>query len=231
MEFKKYKAIILFSGGLDSTTVLSMALEKYDKSEILALFMFYGQKHSVEAKSARNIASHYGIDIEFLNASFFFSLSDCTLLAGGKELEHTTYEEQTGANNNKPVSSYVPFRNGLFLSICAVVAYSVGAESIWYGANFSDSENGAYPDCSEKFIELMQRTIRTGTATNMKLVTPLARLSKAEVVAEGLKLNTPYWLTYSCYEGEKKPCHECASCRKREEAFVVNGTIDPLCEE
>ena len=222
------KAIVLLSGGVDSTTCLAIALQKYAPGEVLALNCFYGQKHSREMESARNVAKHYGVELMELDLAPIFARSDCSLLSHSeREIPHETYSEQLGETGGHPVSTYVPFRNGLMLSAAASIAVSVGAERIYYGAHADDAAGNAYPDCSEAFTEAMNRAINDGTGGQVELRAPFVSRNKAGVVRTGLELCVPYELTWSCYEGGEHPCGVCATCIDRAKAFEENGVKDP----
>ena len=134
--------------------------------------------------------------------------------------------EKTGGDT--PVSTYVPFRNGLFLSAAASVALSNGCEKIVYGAHADDAAGAAYPDCSLQFVEAMQAAISEGTGGQLRLEAPFVSVNKAEVVRTGLALGVPYELTWSCYEGGDRPCGKCGTCIDRLAAFHRNGVPDPL---
>ena len=222
------KALVLFSGGLDSTTCLALAVDKYGKDEVLALCISYGQKHTKELEAARNVAAHYGVSLRTLDLAAIFAGSDCSLLQGSDaEIPKETYAVQLAQTNGKPVSTYVPFRNGLFLSSAASVALSHGCEVIYYGAHSDDAAGNAYPDCSEEFNSAMNTAIRLGSGEQLRIEAPFVSKTKADVVAAGLKLNAPYHLTWSCYEGGDKPCGLCGTCRDRAAAFAANGIEDP----
>ena len=222
------KALVLFSGGLDSTTCLALAVDKYGKDEVLALCISYGQKHTKELEAARNVAAHYGVALRTLDLAAIFAGSDCSLLQGSDaEIPKETYAEQLAQTNGKPVSTYVPFRNGLFLSSAASVALSHGCEVIYYGAHSDDAAGNAYPDCSEEFNSAMNTAIRLGSGEQLRIEAPFVSKTKADVVAEGLRLHAPYHLTWSCYEGGDKPCGLCGTCRDRAAAFAANGIEDP----
>ena len=120
------KALVLFSGGVDSTTCLAIAINKYGKENVLALSVTYGQKHSKELEAASKIADYYKVEHKELNLAKIFEDSDCSLLSSSdKEIPKDSYSEQLKHTNGAPVSTYVPFRNGLFLSIAAAYADSL----------------------------------------------------------------------------------------------------------
>ena len=223
------KALVLFSGGVDSTTCLALAIEKYGADEVLALSVSYGQKHTKEIEAAQKLAKHYGVRLMTLDLSTIFEGSNCSLLQGSDvEIPKESYADQLAQTDGSPVSTYVPFRNGLFLSTAASVALSHGCSEIYYGAHSDDAAGSAYPDCSAQFNESINRAIYLGSGNQLSVKAPFIGMSKAQVVAEGLRLGVPYELTWSCYEGGEKPCGVCGTCRDREAAFEANGVKDPL---
>ncbi|MCR4761561.1 MAG: 7-cyano-7-deazaguanine synthase QueC [Oscillospiraceae bacterium] len=222
------KALVLFSGGLDSTTCLALAVEQYGADEVLALSVSYGQKHTKEIEAAQAVAAYYGVKLMTLDLAAIFADSDCSLLKGStQEIPKESYAEQLSETDGKPVSTYVPFRNGLFLSSAASVALSNGCGVIFYGAHADDAAGNAYPDCSGDFNDAINRAIYLGSGRQLRVEAPFIGKTKADVVAEGLRLHAPYHLTWSCYEGGGKPCGCCGTCRDRAAAFAANGIADP----
>ena len=222
------KALVLFSGGLDSSTCLALAIEKYGKENVIALSISYGQKHSKEINAARAVAEYYGTELVSLDLAPIFEGSDCALLEGSDQaIPKGDYANQLVSSDGKPVSTYVPFRNGLFLSCAASVALSRGCGVIYYGVHSDDAAGSAYPDCSSDFNDHMSKAISIGSAQQLKVVAPFVGRTKAEVVAQGLRLGVPYELTWSCYEGNDKPCGCCGTCIDRAKAFAANGVKDP----
>ena len=223
------KGMVLFSGGLDSTTCLALAVQKLGKENVLALSMYYGQRHKKEIEAAEKVVKYYGVEWKQLDLSFIFRGSDCSLLEGSKnEIPEESYEEQLKKTNGDPVSTYVPFRNGLFLSVAASIALSNDCEVIYYGIHKDDAAGNAYPDCSEKFNTFMYEAIYTGSGEKIRIYAPFVLCSKADIVKKGLELKVPYELTWSCYEGNEQPCGVCGTCRDRIRAFELNGVKDPL---
>lgn len=218
------KALVLSSGGVDSTTLLALACEKYGRENVTALSIFYGQKHSKELEAAAKTAEYYDVEHITLDLSAIFGWSDCSLLKGStQEIPHEAYSEQLENNGGGVLSTYVPFRNGLFLSAAASVALSKDCTVLMYGAHSDDAAGNAYPDCSEAFVNAMDNAIREGSGGILQISAPFAGMNKAAVVAEGKRLEVPYELTWSCYEGGDTPCGECGTCRDRREAFLANG--------
>ena len=223
------KAVVLLSGGLDSSTCLAVALKKHPAKEVLAVNMYYGQRHDREMQSARKIARYYAVELMEMDLSVIFARSDCSLLKGSNNaIPEGSYEEQQKATPGKPVSTYVPFRNGLMLSAAASIAVSVGASEIYYGAHADDAAGNAYPDCSVHFTNMINSAIREGTDYQVEVVAPFVEKTKADIVYEGTMLGVPYDLTWSCYEGGEHPCGKCGTCIDRQKAFEANGLKDPV---
>ena len=226
------KALVLCSGGLDSSTCLAIAIKKYGKDNVVALTIYYGQKHSKEIKAAHNICKYYGVKQLKLDFSNIFANSRCSLLSSSNEdIPEKSYAEQLKNSNGKPVSTYVPFRNGLFLSGAAAVALSNDCDVLYYGAHADDAAGSAYPDCSIDFYNAINKAIIEGTGNQLSVEAPFIALSKADVVKKGIDLKVPYELTWSCYNGLDKPCGKCGTCIDRKRAFELNGIKDPLLEE
>ena len=223
------KALVLFSGGVDSTTCLALAIDRYGKDNVVALSVSYGQKHTKEVEAADNIAKHYGVEFIKLDLAEMFKYSDCSLLQhSDKEVPHESYAEQLKETDGSPVSTYVPFRNGLFIASAASIALSKGCGVILYGAHADDAAGNAYPDCSEVFNNAMNTAVWEGSGHQVKVEAPFVGMNKAGVVKTGLELGVPYELTWSCYEGHDKPCGVCGTCIDRQKAFEENGLTDPL---
>lgn len=225
------KAVVLSSGGIDSTTCLAIAINTYGKENVVTLSMWYGQRHDKELECAREIAKYYGVDHYELDLSKIFEKSNCSLLKQStEEIAHGSYaEQQKGCEG--PVATYVPFRNGLFLSAAASFALSLFPNEqtkIYCGMHADDAAGNAYPDCSVDFVYSMSQAIWEGTGRMVDITAPLVSKNKSEVVKTGLGLKTPYHLTWSCYEGKDKACGKCGTCIDRLKAFADNGVEDPI---
>ena len=227
---KAKKKVVLLSGGIDSTTCLAMACASVGSGDILALNCYYGQKNKREMDSAKAISKHYGVELMELDLASIFAISNCPMLSHSERaVEQKTYGEQTEkTEGKKPISSYVPFRNGIMLAAAVSVAYSLGADEVWYGAHADDAEGGAYPDCSVEFVAAMRHAAYEGTAGAVLVKAPLVGMRKKDVVREGIRLGAPYQLTWSCYEAGEHPCGKCGTCRAIEEAFAANGAEYPV---
>lgn len=213
------------SGGLDSATCVALAIEKYGEDNVSTLSVRYGQTLIKEVESARAISDHYNIPHLEIDLTDVFKGARCSLISDSMvEIEEKPYEEQ----NEEIITSYVPFRNGLFLSAAASLGLSRNGNQecvIVLGNHGSDF---SYADCSHEFVKKMNDAISEGTYGLVHFWSPLDGLNKAEVVKEGLRLMVPYELTWSCYEGGDKPCGKCASCQCRIDAFRQNGVDDPI---
>lgn len=227
------KALVLSSGGVDSTTCVGIAVDKYGKENVITASLYYGQKHDKEIECAKKIAQYYGVKHieENISNVMKYAKDVCTLMKGGDKIEHKSYVDQIAENGEGRVATYVPFRNGLFLSIAAAYADALfpGEEvKIYYGAHADDAAGQAYVDCSPEFADAMNKAINIGTYGKISIERPLINMNKAEVVKTGLLLNVPYELTWSCYEGKEKACGTCGTCIDRLNAFYLNGVKDPI---
>ena len=215
------KAICILSGGMDSSLASYMA--KNDGYEIIAVHFNYGQRtQDRELKAFRDICNDlkilekYEIDIPFFTQIGASALTD-------KNIDVPTGGIEAGV----PIT-YVPFRNGIFLSITAAIAEKEGATAMYIGVVQEDSSG--YPDCTDSFINDMKKAINEGTKkdTHIDIKTPLVHLSKAQIVQEALRLNVPLEHTWSCYKEETEACGVCDSCRLRLNGFKLANQIDPI---
>lgn len=222
------KAVVLLSGGLDSAVCLAKAIKTYGAYEVQPLSLYYGQKHDKEMRCAEDLCAYYDLKLMATDLSDCFKLSSCALLKGNEDLEHKSYAEQLADQGGSgTVAAYVPFRNGLFLAYATAIAYSIGAEEVWYGAHSDDAAGSAYPDCTEAFRDAMGAAMFTGTGNKVQLIAPILEYTKAEVVNLGISYEVPFNLTWSCYEGGDKQCGTCATCLDRIHAFKASFLIDP----
>lgn len=214
------RTVVLFSGGLDSTTVLAMAIARGD--EVHPLTISYGQRHRIEIEKARRTLDRYRLadrarelllDLSFLHSS---ALIDRSLA-----VPHHS-------DDQIPVT-YVPARNLIFLSLATAYAEDIGAERIIIGVNAVDFSG--YPDCRPAFIEAFERAVRSGTKAGDRLSVeaPLILLSKKEIVELGARLGVDHTLTHSCYDPapDGAACGTCDSCRLRLKGFAEAGIPDP----
>ena len=217
------KAVVLLSGGLDSTTSLAQAIA--DGCEVTAISFRYGQRHTRELVSAENVCRHYGVDhvVIALNLSSFRSALTRAAIA-------VPMDREGDLSETIPVT-YVPARNIVFLSIAAGLCESIDADRIYIGANVVDYSG--YPDCRPEFFEAFQNMLGKGTKAGVegnpiRIVTPILHDSKADIVRRGKRLGAPLELSWSCYNGGDKACGHCDSCRLRLEGFREAGYRDEI---
>ena len=220
-EQKIKKALCVMSGGMDST--LSAYMMKNDGYEIIAVHFNYDQRtKNKELECFNNICNDLSVKEKYvLDLDFFKQL-------GASALTDKSIDVPTGGVEEGVPVTYVPFRNGIFLSMAAAIAEKEGAEVISIGVVEEDSSG--YPDCRESYIKSMQESINLGTKdeTNIEIKMPLVHLQKSQIVQESLKLNVPLHLTWSCYKNEDRACGVCDSCRLRLNGFKIVGVKDPI---
>lgn len=222
------KAIVLLSGGLDSTTCASMAVREFGAQNVIALSIGYGQKHRVELECAKSVVERLEISKHIIKElPPIFEGSKSTLI-NSENLDNPEMTYQELQERQGVLPTYVPFRNGILLSIAAALALKEEAEIIYYGAHASDSRNWAYPDCTPEFNGAISNAIFVGTYMKVRLLVPLQYMTKAEVVRKGLELGAPYDLTRSCYEADYMSCGKCSTCIERINAFKEAGSRDPV---
>ena len=221
MNKNNKKALCVMSGGMDST--LSAYMMKKSGYEIIALHFNYDQRtETKELECFHKICNDLEVKEKYvLDLDFFKQLGASALT--DKSIAVPT----SGIEEGVPVT-YVPFRNGIFLSMAAAIAEKEGAEVISIGVVEEDSSG--YPDCRESYIKSMQNSINLGTKdeTNIEIKMPLVHLKKSQIVQEALELNVPLHLTWSCYKNEEKACGVCDSCRLRLNGFNLAGEQDPI---
>lgn len=223
------KALVLFSGGLDSSVCLAMAVKEYGPEEVLALSISYGQKHKKELEASQQLAAFYGVKRQTLDLGAIFEGSNCSLLEHSEaDIPHESYGAQLSETEGAPVSTYVPFRNGLFLSSAASIALCHGCKVIYYGIHADDAAGNAYPDTGKAFQDAISEAVHIGSGNALTVVAPFLDKTKAYVVEKGTELGVPFELTWSCYEGHDKACGVCGTCRDRLSAFAENGLQDPI---
>ncbi|WP_345991200.1 7-cyano-7-deazaguanine synthase QueC [Sulfurimonas sp. HSL-1716] len=220
-KIENKKAVCIMSGGMDST--LSAYMMKEQGFDIIAVHFNYDQRtEAKELECFNNICKALRVEKKYdLDIGFFKEL-------GASALTDTNIEIPTGGIEAGIPVTYVPFRNGIFLSMAAAIAEKEGAQAISIGVVEEDSSG--YPDCREEYIKSMQQSINLGTKeeTDITIHMPLVHLKKSQIVKEALKLNVPLELTWSCYKNEAKACGICDSCRLRLNGFEQAGVTDPI---
>ena len=219
------KSVVLFSGGIDSTTALYWALAK--GPSVHALSFDYGQRHRVEIRMARKLVRKIGIP----QTIFKLDLKQ----VGGSALTDSSIEVPRYNNLSQikhgPPATYQPFRNGVLLALTAAWGEPRGFTEIVCGFNIIDSPD--YPDTRPVFVKAMEKAINAGTRTAfgrppMKISTPLIGMKKSAIIRLGTSLHADYAYSISCYAGEEIPCRSCSACLLRERAFAEAGFEDPL---
>lgn len=213
-------SVIVYSGGLDSTTLL------YEERERVALAVTfdYGSNHAArEIACARHHCALLGIEHLVIELGFMGQYFQSSLLSGADAIPSGNYDEE----NMK--STVVPFRNGIMLSIACGLAESRGLKRVLIANHGGD--HAIYPDCRPEFIDAMDAAMRAGTYVNVEIAAPYTNLSKADLVRRGAKLGVDYSQTYSCYRGGKQHCGTCGTCTERQEAFLEAGIPDPTAYE
>jgi 7-cyano-7-deazaguanine synthase len=223
---QKPKAIILLSGGLDSTTVLAIA--RKHGFETYALSFNYGQRHSIEIEAAKNVAAKIGVTEH--------KIAEIDLrIFGGSALTDNIAVPKDNLSENKTIPiTYVPARNTIFLSFALAYAEVIGAFDIFIGANAIDYSG--YPDCRPEYINAFENMANLATAATIEgkgkftIHTPLIQMSKAQIIKKGMELGIDYGITTSCYDPSPTlaPCGHCDSCLLRQKGFIENGLADPL---
>jgi 7-cyano-7-deazaguanine synthase len=228
MENKPKKAVVLLSGGLDSSTVLAIA--KSEGYELYALSFSYGQRHVIELEAARRVAASIGVADHRIAAIDLRVFGGSALTA---DIDVPKGRDTADMGHGIPIT-YVPARNTIFLSFALAWAEVLGSSDIFIGVNALDYSG--YPDCRPEFIEAFEKMANLATKAGvegrqtLKIHTPLIALTKAEIVRKGIELGVDYSLTSSCYDPSTtgEPCGQCDSCLLRQKGFRENGIEDPL---
>jgi 7-cyano-7-deazaguanine synthase len=222
------KAVVLLSGGQDSTTSLYWAMQNFD--EVLAVSIFYGQRHAVELQAARSIAAHAGVEHAELELGVLAALSDSALVDPTKALTASGGRQDVAMPNGLP-SSFVPGRNMLFLTVAASFAVKHGVRDIVTGVCQTDFSG--YPDCRRSFIDALEPALNAAmpsSAGPLRVITPLMWLTKAETVRMAKRL-PGCWealaMSVTCYNGERPGCGKCPACKLRAAGFHEAGWVDP----
>ena len=219
------RAVVLLSGGLDSSSVAYIA--KFDKCQVFPISFLYGQRHTYELICAERIAKSLGVETKKVTVGLK-GLSDSSL-TGSSDIP------VEGIQENKIPSTWVPQRNSIFLALAFAYAESVDADFIYAGMNAIDYSG--YPDCRPEFLQAIEKALNLASARFVEkgkgfgLITPLVKMTKADIIKRGVSLGVPYELTWSCYQGPnelKQACGVCDSCRLRLKGFAEAGLTDPL---
>lgn len=215
------KVVVIYSGGMDSFTVLNRALE--DGYQVFAVSFHYGQRHHRELEAARAVCQQLGVehkvvDIRSINA----------LLSGSSLTDDIDVPEAEYATSNM-TSTVVPNRNMILLSLAIGYAVSLKAPRVYYGAHAGDHD--IYPDCRPEFVAAMNDVSQIANYEAVTIHSPYLTQSKADILADGVRMGLDYSQTWTCYNGREKACGRCSACRERLAAFASLGLSDPLAYE
>ncbi|WP_272943726.1 7-cyano-7-deazaguanine synthase QueC [Gayadomonas joobiniege] len=220
-ESMSQKAVVIYSGGMDSFTVLNLAVK--EGYEVLPLSFNYGQKHVKELEYAANVCKQLGLQHKVVDISAINSLLAGSSLTDDIDIPEGHYEEESMK------STVVPNRNMMLLSMAVAYAISSGANKVFYGAHSGD--HAIYPDCRPEFVEKMKAVCAIADYQPVDIVTPFLNNSKIEILTAGLKMGLDYGQSWTCYNGREKACGKCGACTERLEAFKLNNVQDPLAYE
>lgn len=216
------KALVVLSGGQDSTTCLFWAIDQCGIDNVETLTFDYGQRHRIELDCAKEIATFAGVPNVVLPIDTFAALGGDSLTAPDIEVANEVLEG-SGLPN-----TFVPGRNLIFLTFAAAYAYQRGISHLVTGV--AQTDYSGYPDCRETTMESLQTALRNGMESEVQIHTPLMRLTKGETVllADSLGALPAMAMTHTCYNGERPPCGRCPACELRARGFAEAGLEDPL---
>ncbi len=219
--------VLIFSGGLDSSTLLWYLAKVEGDRDIHALTFNYGQRHAKEVEHAKRVVEYakeeLGVRVEhrIVDITSIRELISVGALTGDGDVPKAHYEDEVQRG------TIVPNRNMILLSIAVGYAVKIGEKFVYYSAHRGDHAN--YPDCRKEFVKAFDTAVYLANIfTPVEVRAPFIDMNKADIVRLGLKLGVPYHLTWSCYEGKERPCLSCGACVERTEAFLLNGVKDPL---
>ncbi|MFC4656712.1 MULTISPECIES: 7-cyano-7-deazaguanine synthase QueC [Rheinheimera] len=212
------KVVVIYSGGMDSFTVLHKAIA--DGHEVHALSFNYGQRHVKELDCARQVCQELGVSHKVVDISAINQL-----LAGSSLTDNIDVPEGHYAADNMK-STVVPNRNMILLSLAVGYAVSLNARAVYYGAHSGD--HFIYPDCRPEFVLKMHEVCQIANYEPVDIVSPYLNGNKIEILRDGLAMGLDYSKTWTCYNGRAKACGKCGSCQERLEAFELNKATDPL---
>lgn len=212
------KAIVILSGGMDSTTLLYHVLAF--KFEAYALSFNYGQRHKTELYYAKKTCEKLSVDHKIVDVTSINELLQGSALTSDIAVPEGHYEDESMK------LTVVPNRNMIFLSLATGYAVSLGAEDVFFGAHAGD--HAIYPDCRPEFVEALNKSTRIANYTPVRIHAPFIHADKGDIANMGKELGVDYSLTWTCYMGLDKPCQKCGACQERAEAFKKAQMIDPL---
>lgn len=215
------KVVVIYSGGMDSFTVLNRAIK--DGKDVYALSFDYGQRHVKELECAASVCQSLNVPHKVVDISAINQLLAGSSLTDDIEIPEGHYE----ADNMK--STVVPNRNMILISLAVGYAVSVGASQVYYGAHSGD--HAIYPDCRPEFVLKMNDVCQIANYEPVDIVSPYLNDSKTAILTDGISMGLDYSQTWTCYNGREKACGKCGACVERLEAFRDNNQVDPLSYE
>ncbi|MFT6270409.1 MAG: 7-cyano-7-deazaguanine synthase [Alphaproteobacteria bacterium] len=212
------KVVIIYSGGMDSYTVLHLA--KHQGFDVHAVSFDYGQRHSKELLYAEKVTSKYNIPHKIVDISGINQLIGGSSLTSNIDVPEGHYEEDSMKQ------TVVPNRNMILLSLAVGYAVSIKAEAVYFGAHSGD--HAIYPDCRTEFVSAMNEVCKIANYDAIEVRAPFLKNDKIDILAQGIAMNLDYNETWTCYNGREKACGKCGACQERLEAFAENNAVDPL---
>ena len=217
------KSVVIYSGGMDSFTLLNQVIEENGKDAVFPLTFDYGQKHAKELDYARAVCKKLGLIHHVIDLKSITPLLQGSALTSNIPVPEGHYEDASMK------ATFVPNRNMILLSLAIGYADSIKSESVYYGAHAGD--HAIYPDCRTEFVEKMDDVARIANYQAIAIKAPYLSLSKHDILEIGLNMGLDYGQTWTCYNGREKACGRCGSCVERLEAFAQAGQTDPLSYE
>lgn len=215
------KVVVIYSGGMDSFTVLNKAIR--DGYEVYPLTFDYGQRHKKEIEYAARVCQKLGVKHKVIDISAINEIIGGSSLTDTIDVPEGHYEEESMKQ------TVVPNRNMILLSLAIGYAVSLEACKVYYGAHSGD--HAIYPDCRPEFVEKMNDVSRIANYEAVEIYSPYLEVSKVDILTDGLKMGLNYADTWTCYNGRELACGKCGACQERLEAFEQNGITDPLVYE
>ncbi|MFQ3249991.1 MAG: 7-cyano-7-deazaguanine synthase [Glaciecola sp.] len=212
------KVVVIYSGGMDSFTVLNKAMQQgYD---VHAVSFNYGQRHSKELLFAKRVCEQHNIEHKIVDISSINQLIGGSALTDDIEVPEGGYEEESMK------TTVVPNRNMIMLSMAVGYAVSIEAEAVYFGAHSGD--HAIYPDCRTEFVDAMNAVCKIANYQSVEIRAPYLAASKIDILREGLAMGLDYDDTWTCYKGQEQACGRCGACQERLEAFAENNATDPI---
>lgn len=215
------KVVVIYSGGMDSYTVLNRAIK--DGKQVFPITFDYGQRHVKEIACAKAVCERLNVPHKIIDISAINQLLAGSSLTDNIDIPHGHYEEESMK------STVVPNRNMILLSLAVGYAVSIEASQVYYGAHSGD--HAIYPDCRPEFVEKMNDVCQIANYEAIDIFSPYLTVSKTDILTDGIKMGLDYSQTWTCYNGREKSCGKCGACQERLEAFEQNNAVDPLAYE